>query len=128
MAINEQTSEQLGVSGIMSFAAQSSTVQQPEQQPSSTPENTQPQTPSNGISQNGSSSNGAVTLTWNAPGSGSYQYYVFRDGAQIGKVTIINGTYFTDNTAETGKSYSYSVICTEQNTEIARSNSLTVQN
>ncbi len=128
VAINEQTSEQLGVSGIMSFAAQSSTVQQPEQQPSSTPEDTQPQAPSSGISLNGSSSNGAVTLTWNAPGSGSYQYYVFRDGAQIGKDTIINGTYFTDNTAEAGKSYSYSVICTEQNTEIARSNSLTVQN
>ena len=88
----------------------------------------QPQQPSSGISLNGSSSDGVVTLTWNAPGSGSYQYFVFRDGAQIGKDTIINGTYFTDNTAEAGKAYSYSVICTEQNTEVARSNSLTVQN
>jgi len=129
VAIDEATSQQLGASGIMSFAAQTSTTQQqPEQQPDQ-PANTQPQQqPASGISLNGSSSDGVVTLTWNAPGSGSYQYFVFRDGAQIGKDTIINGTYFTDNTAEAGKAYSYSVICTEQNTEVARSNSLTVQN
>ena len=130
VAIDEATSQQLGASGIMSFAAQTSTTQQqPEQQPDQ-PADTQPQPqqPSSGISLNGSSSDGVVTLTWNAPGSGSYQYFVFRDGAQIGKDTIINGTYFTDNTAEAGKAYSYSVICTEQNTEVARSNSLTVQN
>ena len=128
VAIDELTSQQLGASGIMSFTAQSSSSQQPEQQPSDTPADTQPQAPASGISLNGSSSNGAVTLTWNAPGNGSYQYYVFRDGAQIGKDTIINGTYYTDTTAEAGKSYSYSVICTEQNTEVARSNNLTVQN
>lgn len=129
VAIDEATSQQLGASGIMSFAAQTSTTQQqPEQQPDQ-PANTQPQQqPASGISLNGSSSDGVVTLTWNAPGSGSYQYFVFRDGAQIGKDTIINGTYFTDTTAEAGKAYSYSVICTEQNTEVARSNSLTVQN
>ena len=130
VAIDEATSQQLGASGIMSFAAQTSTTQQqPDQQPDQ-PANTQPQPqqPSSGISLNGSSSDGVVTLTWNAPGSGNYQYFVFRDGAQIGKDTIINGTYFTDTTAEAGKAYSYSVICTEQNTEVARSNSLTVQN
>lgn len=129
VAIDEATSQQLGASGIMSFAAQTSTTQQqPEQQPDQ-PANTQPQQqPASGISLNGSSSDGVVTLTWNAPGSGNYQYFVFRDGAQIGKDTIINGTYFTDTTAEAGKAYSYSVICTEQNTEVARSNSLTVQN
>ncbi len=130
VAIDEATSQQLGASGIMSFAAQTSTTQQqPEQQPDQPADaQPQPQQPSSGISLNGSSSDGVVTLTWNAPGSGSYQYFVFRDGAQIGKDTIINGTYFTDNTAEAGKAYSYSVICTEQNTEVARSNSLTVQN
>ncbi len=124
VAIDELTSQQLGTSGIMSFAAQAGSVQQP----ADTPADTQQQSPSSGISLNGSSSNGAVTLTWNAPGNGSYQYYVFRDGAQIGKDTIITGTYYTDTTAEAGKSYSYSIICTEQNTEVARSNSLTVQN
>ena len=133
VAIDEVSSQQLGVSGIMSFAAQTDvTPQQPEQQPASTPTetpaNTQPQTPSGSISLNGSSSSGVVSLTWNTPGSGSYQYFVFRDGAQIGKDSIITEPYYTDNTAEPGVAYSYSVICTEQNAEVARSNSLTVQN
>ncbi len=127
VAIDEMSSQQLGVSGIMSFAAQASSVQQQPDTPTNKPADTQPQQPG-GISLNGSSNNGAVTLTWNAPGSGSYQYYVFRDGAQIGKDSIITSPHYTDSTAEAGKAYVYSVICTEQNTEIARSNSLTVQN
>ncbi len=126
VAIDEISSQQLGASGIMSFAAQASSVQQPDN-PSDKPADSKPQNPG-GISLNGSSNNGAVTLTWNAPGNGSYQYYVFRDGAQIGKDSIITEPRFTDNTAEAGRAYAYSVICTEQNTEIARSNSLTIQN
>ena len=128
VAIDELTSQQLGVSGIMSFAAQTDVNQSAEQQPGNTPAETKPQQPSGGISLNGSSSNGAVTLTWNAPGSGNYQYFVFRDGAQIGKDRIITDTFYTDATAEAGRAYSYSIICTEQNTEVARSNSLNVQN
>lgn len=136
VAIDEQSSEQLGVSGIMSFAAQSGNTQQPaDSKPvDSTPDNKpatseQPAVSSN-ISLNGSSNSGVVTLSWNAPGSGSYQYYVFRDGAQIGKGTRITGTSFTDNDVEAGAAYSYSVICVDVNTqdEVARSGSISVQN
>lgn len=131
VAIDEQTSQQLGESGIMSFAAQSSpSQQQPSvEQPSvEQPANTQPPAPANTVSLQGSSNNGAVTLTWNAPGNGSYQYFVFRDGNQIGKDVIITEPHFTDSTAEAGASYVYSVICTEQNVEVVRSNNVTIQN
>lgn len=136
VAIDEQSSEQLGVSGIMSFAAQAGNAQQPADSTpvDSTPDN-KPATPeqpaaSSTISLNGSSNSGAVTLSWNAPGNGSYQYYVFRDGAQIGKGTRITGTSFTDNEVEAGAAYSYSVICVDVNTqdEVARSGAISVQN
>ena len=136
VAINEQSSEQLGVSGIMSFAAQASSTQQPtDSTPVDSKPDNQPNTPeqptvSSNISLNGSSNSGVVTLSWNAPGNGSYKYYVFRDGVQIGKGSIITGTSFTDNDVEVGAAYSYSVICVDANTqdEVARSGSISVQN
>lgn len=69
-------------------------------------------------------------LSWNAPGDGSYQYYVFRDGAQIGKGTIITDTSYTDSEVEAGAAYSYSVICVDKNTqaEVARSGAVSIQN
>lgn len=136
VAIDEQSSEQLGVSGIMSFAAQASSTQQPtDSTPVDSKPDHQPNTPeqptvSSNISLNGSSNSGVVTLSWNAPGNGSYKYYVFRDGVQIGKGSIITGTSFTDNDVEVGAAYSYSVICVDANTqdEVARSGSISVQN
>lgn len=135
VAIDEQSSEQLGVSGIMSFAAQASSTQQPtDSTPVDSKPDNQPNTPeqpvSSNISLNGSSNSGVVTLSWNAPGNGSYKYYVFRDGVQIGKGSIITGTSFTDNDVEVGAAYSYSVICVDANTqdEVARSGSISVQN
>ncbi len=136
VAIDEQSSEQLGVSGIMSFAAQASSIQQPtDSTPVDSKPDNQPNTPeqptvSSNISLNGSSNSGVVTLSWNAPGNGSYKYYVFRDGVQIGKGSIITGTSFTDNDVEVGAAYSYSVICVDANTqdEVARSGSISVQN
>lgn len=136
VAIDEQSSEQLGVSGIMSFAAQASSTQQPtDSTPVDSKPDHQPTTPeqptvSSNISLNGSSNSGVVTLSWNAPGNGSYKYYVFRDGVQIGKGSIITGTSFTDNDVEVGAAYSYSVICVDANTqdEVARSGSISVQN
>lgn len=137
VAIDEQSSEQLGVSGIMSFAAQASGTQQPADSTpvDSQPDTQQPATPeqpsaASAISLNGSSNSGAVTLSWNAPGNGSYKYYVFRDGAQIGKGTIITGTSFTDSDVEVGAAYTYSVICVDANTqdEVARSGAISVQN
>lgn len=135
VAIEEQSSQQLGVSGIMSFAAQTDVSQQPAepQRPdNSTPVDTRPEQPeaAKSISLSGSSNSGAIMLSWNAPGDGSYQYYVFRDGAQIGKGTIITGTSYTDNEVEAGGSYSYSVICVDKNTqaEVARSGAVSIQN
>ncbi len=136
VAIDEQSSEQLGVSGIMSFAAQASSAQQPtDATPTGSKPDNQPTTPeqpavSSTLSLNGSSNSGAITLSWNAPGNGSYKYYVFRDGVQIGKGTIITGTSFTDSDVEVGAAYSYSVICVDANTqdEVARSSSISVQN
>lgn len=132
VAINEQSSEQLGVSGIMSFAAQTSGQQPADNKPVDSKPETKPQqpAPSSSISLNGSSNSGVVTLSWNAPGNGSYKYYVFRDGAQIGKENVITGTSFTDSTVEAGAAYTYSVICVDANTqdEVARSGSISIQN
>ena len=139
VAIDSQTSEQLGVSSIMSFAAQTSGDQTSTTPPADNtggdttvdapPEQQKPAVSSN-ISLNGSSNSGSVSLSWNAPGNGSYQYYVFRDGAQIGKENIITGTSYTDSTAEAGAAYSYMVICKDLATqeEVARSGNLSIQN
>lgn len=146
VAINEQTSEQMGASNIMSFASQAggdnkSVENNPPDNSGETSgndnnnnnnnNNTEQKPPvSSSISLSGSSNSGAVTLSWNAPGSGQYKYYVFRDGAQIGKDTIITGTSFTDSNVEAGAAYSYSVICVDSNTqnEIARSGTISIQN
>ncbi len=143
VAIDEKTSQQLGVSGIMSFAAQASGSNQTENNPpagntdnsGNNEESNQPTPPqeqkpsvSSNISLNGSSNSGAVTLSWTAPGGGSYQYYVFRDGAQIGKGTNITGTSYTDNDVEVGTAYTYMVICMDGQNEVARSGSISIQN
>ncbi|MFR6290711.1 MAG: PBP1A family penicillin-binding protein [Peptococcaceae bacterium] len=139
VAIDSQSSEQLGVSSIMSFAAQTSGNQTSTTPPADNtdgdttvdvpPEQQKPAVSGN-ISLNGSSNSGSVSLSWNAPGNGSYQYYVFRDGAQIGKETIITGTSYTDSTAEAGAAYSYMIICKDLTTqeEVARSGNLSIQN
>ena len=93
-----------------------------------TPPQEQKPSVSSNISLNGSSNSGAVTLSWTAPGGGSYQYYVFRDGAQIGKGTNITGTSYTDNDVEVGTAYTYMVICMDGQNEVARSGSISIQN
>lgn len=138
VAIDEQSSEQLGASNIMSFASQTGGSNEPADNnpPDSSGNNNsgnndteQKQPVSSSISLNGSSNSGVVTLTWNAPGSGQYKYYVFRDGAQIGKDTIISGTSFTDSNVETGTAYSYFVICQDtKGNEVARSGTISIQN
>ena len=134
VAIDQQTSTQLGVSGIMSFAAETSGEEEPASTPASgtTPEQTKPQqpAPSAHISLNGSSNGSAVSLNWNAPGNGKYQYFIFRDGVQIGKGAVITGTSFTDSDVEAGSAYTYSVICVDASTQeqIAQSGSVSVQN
>ncbi len=131
VAIDEQSSQQLGVSGIMSFASQTGTEQPSTPSTPNTPTTSQPQQPAatNNVSLSGSSNSGAVNLSWNAPGSGSYQYYVFRDGAQIGKGSIITSTGYTDNEAEAGVQYTYYVIAENTSTrETVQSNTISIQN
>lgn len=131
VAIDEQSSQQLGVSGIMSFASQTSTEQSSTPSTPNTPTTSQPQQPAvtNNVSLNGSSNSGTVNLSWNAPGSGNYQYYVFRDGTQIGKGSIITGTSYTDNEAEAGVQYTYYVIAENTSTrETVQSNTISIQN
>ncbi len=143
VATDAGTSEQLGVSDVMSFAYQV-TPEQAQGNPSAPPASEQPSAPSEpansesaqqpqqagSLTLSGSSDGSSVVLTWNAPGSGDYQYYVFRDGVQIGKDTVITGTGFIDSSAEAGQSYTYMLICADRGSgrEVARSGSVTVQN
>ena len=115
----------------MSFASQTDTEQPSTPSTPNTPTTSQPQQPAatNNVSLSGSSNSGAVNLSWNAPGSGSYQYYVFRDGAQIGKGSIITSTGYTDNEAEAGVQYTYYVIAENTSTrETVQSNTISIQN
>lgn len=131
-ALKESTSEQLGSSGVISFAPHSAaespapstpTVQEPvTQQPTTQPT-------ANSVTLSGTSNNGTVQLHWNAPGTSSYQYYLFRDGTQIGLGSNITITSFVDDTAQSGATHTYFVICVDVNTqeEVCRSESINVQ-
>ncbi|MBQ7026305.1 MAG: hypothetical protein IJN31_06835, partial [Peptococcaceae bacterium] len=137
-ALDEITSEQLGSSSVISFAPQTAVTSEPEVVPPAVedPAPSEPvvqepvQQPANGsITLQGSANNGVVQLHWNAPGSSSYQYYLFRDGAQIGLGSDITTTSFVDDTAESGNTYSYFIICVDKSTkeEVCRSESISVQ-
>ena len=65
-----------------------------------------------------------VLLQWNAPGSGEYQYYVFRgetadfaanNANQIGKSEVITTTAYNDSTAQSGHTYYYKVLAYDRN-------------
>ena len=132
-AIDQTSSQQLGVSNTMSFTAQTGNNNPTENEDitkePSTPAQNKPAASSN-ISLNGSGNGNSVSLSWSVPGSGNYQYYVFRDGAQIGRDNTITGTSFTDSAVEPGASYNYMVICRDLATQedIAKSGTITVQN
>ena len=124
-ALDKATSEELGTSTIVSFAPKVAVVAEPTVTPSG---QTDPVT-SDGIVLSGTASDGTVTLHWNAPGNSNYQYYLFRDGAQIGLGHNITQTSFVDNTAQHGSAHTYFVICVDTTTqeEVCRSEVISVQ-
>lgn len=136
-ALDGSTSEQLGTSTVMSFAPQTA-VTSDTQQPAvnepvqSNPVQSEPavQEPSTGtITLSGTTGDSVVSLRWNAPGSGNYQYYLFRNGSQIGIGNNITNTSFVDDGLQNGLSYSYFVICIDRDTqeEICRSEEIRIQ-
>ena len=65
-----------------------------------------------------------VLLQWNAPGSGEYQYYVFRgetadfaanNANQIGKSEVITSPAYNDSTVQSGHTYYYKVLAYDRN-------------
>ncbi len=89
------------------------------------------------IALSGSSSGSSVNLSWNAPGSGSYQYFVFRSESpsvaasssnQIGGGSIITATSYSDTSAQAGTTYYYKVLAfnRETNERVAASNEISV--
>ena len=135
-ALDNNTSEELGSSSVISFAPQTAVTQEPpaEQQTPSAPVVQEPvqqpvEQPASGtVTLHGTANNGSVTLQWNAPGSSSYQYYLFRDGAQIGLGNDITSTSFVDDNAASGASHTYFVICVDKTTqeEVCRSEAINV--
>ncbi len=135
IAINEETGDEVATSKVMSFKGtndknSSDDKTDKKDNKSDKEENTPADAPVAlaPINLSGSSNNGAISLSWNAPGNGNYQYRVFRNGSRIGQDTTITDTYFTDSTVVPGLSYAYRVICVQQGNEIARSSKINVQN
>lgn len=148
VAIDAVTMDQLAVSNEFSvpgvMAAEPTT---PSDTPSTGDQTTEPAPPvdngnssaSTSVALSGSSQNGAVNLFWNSPGSGQFQYYVFRSTSsgftpgssnQIGKNSVITDTAFTDTTAAPGTLYYYKVLVydTANNSKAGESNQAQVQN
>ena len=136
-ALDSSTSEQLGSSTVISVAPQTTIQQQPV---SSTPEVEQPTKPTTQVPTQEQPKTGTVTLTgttgdgianlhWNAPGNGNYQYYLFRNGSQIGIGSDITVTSYVDKEVQNGLSYTYFVICVDRNTheEVCRSTEIQIQ-
>lgn len=150
---DKSTHQQLGVSNEVALAATTNAASpepsdkpndKPDETPSA-PDNTtpapEPEKPSSSeassISLSGSSSGSSVNLSWNAPGSGSYQYFIFRSespsvaassGNQIGGGSIITSTSYSDSSAQAGTTYYYKVLAfnRETNEKIAASNEIAV--
>ncbi len=136
-ALDNYTSEQLGTSIVISFAPQTAVTQQPPAEPATPPAVQQPieptvqepvqqptQQPAAGtITLTGTTGDGVASLKWNAPGDGNYQYYLFRNGSQIGIGSDITVTSYVDTNLQNGLSYTYFVICVDKNTqeEVCRS-------
>ena len=150
---DKSTHQQLGVSNEVALAATTNAASpEPSDEPSdkpdetpSAPDNTtpapEPEKPSSSeassISLSGSSSGSSINLSWNAPGSGSYQYFIFRSespsvaassGNQIGGGSIITSTSYSDSSAQAGTTYYYKVLVfnRETNEKIAASNEIAV--
>ncbi|WP_193212478.1 fibronectin type III domain-containing protein [Luteolibacter marinus] len=66
---------------------------------------TTPQAPGTPTGLRGSATSGGVVLNWNAV-SGADEYFVYRDGTEIGNPS---GTTFTDSDVEASTTYKYSV-------------------
>ncbi len=82
---------------------------------------------------------GNIVLSWNAPGNGDYQYYIFRSENstvaanslnQIGASSAITTTSYSDTAAESGKTYYYKILVVDRsnNEQIASSNTVQVNN
>ena len=127
-ALDNNTSEELGSSNVCSIAPKTAVTQEPVQQTPSEPAVQTPVEQPTGVTIHGTAGNNGVTLQWNAPGNGSYQYYLFRDSAQIGLGSEITSTSFVDANATSGD-HTYFVICVDKNTheEVCRSEAILVQ-
>jgi fibronectin type 3 domain-containing protein len=127
-ALDNNTSEELGSSNVCSIAPKTAVTQEPVQQTPSEPAVQTPVEQPTGVTIHGTAGNNGVTLQWNAPGNGSYQYYLFRDSAQIGLGSEITSTSFVDEHATSGD-HTYFVICVDKNTheEVCRSEAILVQ-
>ena len=126
-ALDNNTSEELGSSNVCAIAPQTTVTQAPVvQEPVVQTPVEQPE--SGTVTLHGTAGNDGVTLQWNAPGNGSYQYYLFRDSAQIGLGSEITSTSFVDEHATSGD-HTYFVICVDKNTheEVCRSEAILVQ-
>ena len=137
-ALHAVTSAQAGGSTVAAVAPTKTAVSNQPTTPVAPVTPTTPSTPvienpvqpaTGSISLKGAVSHDNVTLYWNAPGNSSYQYYLFRDGTQIGIGSNITSTTFVDNNVQQGATHSYFVICIDTVTqeEICRSESVTVQ-
>ena len=149
---DKSTHQQLAASNEVALSGTTSSTTTTPEESKDTPETTPPATeepsapepskPSGGetsssIALSASSSDSSITLSWSAPGSGSYQYFVFRSEApsvaasgnnQIGGSSVITSTTYSDTSVQAGTTYYYKVLAfdRETNEKVATSNEISV--